>query len=210
MATNYKHTPIPNRAADGRPMSFFIVDEDGTTTTVSRDECLKRDSDGTAFPFFVDEASGRVVRLPRSEFGELIARENMRSVWREQKQTQRRAEREVSLDSAVSGDGPIKIKLPNDPMVVDQVVEDNALLAVLRAAIADLTAEEQALVFEVFWNGKTERQLAPELGLKQAKSVNKRKHKVLETLRANVALAGFAEKDSPARYANPGPVSVSK
>jgi hypothetical protein len=71
------------------------------------------------------------------------------------------------------------------------VMEEKALLDTLYAALATLTAEDCDLIKEVFWDRKTERQLAPELGLKEPKSVNNRKHRILEILRQNEALQAF-------------------
>jgi hypothetical protein len=80
---------------------------------------------------------------------------------------------------------------PADPFDFESVLEDKAELDTLYAALAALTAEDRDLLREIFWNGKTERQLAPELGLKEPKSVNKRKHRILEILRQNEALQAF-------------------
>ena len=64
---------------------------------------------------------------------------------------------------------------------------------VARNDLATLAEEDLDLIKDIFWHGKTERELAPLLGYKQSKSVNKRKHKILETLRQNEALKGFFE-----------------
>lgn len=63
------------------------------------------------------------------------------------------------------------------------MIEDKAQLDTLYVALAALTEEERYLITEIYWNGKTERQLALKLGLKEPKSVNKRKHRILEILR---------------------------
>jgi hypothetical protein len=82
---------------------------------------------------------------------------------------------------------------PADDFDFTTVAEDNALLTTLYAALADLTQEDADLIRAIFWEGKTERQLAPELGLKEPKSVNKRKHRILELLRNNDTLRSFFE-----------------
>jgi DNA-directed RNA polymerase specialized sigma24 family protein len=82
---------------------------------------------------------------------------------------------------------------PADPFDFESVQEEVALLDTLHAALADLTQEDRDLIKAIFWGGKTERQLAPELGLKESKSVNKRKHRILELLRNNEALRSFFE-----------------
>lgn len=82
---------------------------------------------------------------------------------------------------------------PADDCDITSVAEDNALLDTLRAALATLTQEERDLITDIFWHGKTERELAPQLGLKEPKSVNKRKKRVLEILKQNEALRSFFE-----------------
>ena len=91
------------------------------------------------------------------------------------------------------GYGPEARFEPADPIDIQSVIEDQALLDTLYAALATLAKEDLDLIKEVFWHGKTERELAPLLGLKEPKSVNKRKHRVLEILRNNPALKGFFE-----------------
>ena len=80
---------------------------------------------------------------------------------------------------------------PDDPNDLESIIEEKALLDTLYAALATLAQEDLDLIKDIFWNGKTERELAPSLGYKQSKSVNKRKHKILETLRQNEALKEF-------------------
>lgn len=92
--TSFKQTPIPYRNKSGEPMTYFVLSEDGNDhIKVSRTECLTRiEEPDNPYPqrWFVDEESGLVVRLPRNEKGENIARENMTSVWREAKYNERK------------------------------------------------------------------------------------------------------------------------
>ena len=78
-----------------------------------------------------------------------------------------------------------------DPNEFQSVLEEKALLDTLYAALATLAQEDLDLIKDIFWHGKTERELAPLLGLKEPKSVNKRKHKILEALRNNEVLKEF-------------------
>lgn len=91
---SFKSTPIPYRSKSGEPMSYYILSEDGNDhIRVSRSECHTRiEAPDNPYPqrWFVDEESGLVVRLPRNEKGESIARENMNSVWREAKYNERK------------------------------------------------------------------------------------------------------------------------
>ena len=90
---SFKPTPIPNRTKSGKPMAYYILSEDGMQEIkVTRAECLDRTEvpDGELPQrWFVDEESGMVVRLPRNQEGEGLARDNMRSIWRETKRIER-------------------------------------------------------------------------------------------------------------------------
>ena len=97
------------------------------------------------------------------------------------------------LANSGDGDGPEARFELADPIDIQSVIEDQALLDTLYAALATLAKEDLDLIKDIFWSGKTERELAPLLGLKEPKSVNKRKHRVLEILRNNPALKGFFE-----------------
>ena len=228
----FKPTPIPKRTKSGEPMAYYILSEDGTQQTkVTRAECLARtDEPGIELPqrWYVDEEAGLVVRLPRNRMGEDLARDNMRSIWREAKRAERNCScvykgtdkcqgwkpdangfvkcdccehtnlsRTVDLDMKFrrenDGDGEepeARFELA-DPIDIQSVIEDQALLYTLYAALATLAQEDRDLIKDIFWHGKTEREIAPLLGLKEPKSVNKRKHRVLEILRNNPALKGF-------------------
>jgi len=231
---SFKPTPIPHRTKFGEPMIYYILSEDGTQQSkVTRAECLACiDKPGIGFPqrWYVDEESGLVVRLPRNQMGEDLARENMRFIWREAKYQERRfacllrgtekcngwkttedgsrecdscqrrfKSRTVELDALFqcedsgNGDNAETRYEPADPNNLESVMEEKALLDTLYAALATLAQEDLDLIKDVFWHGKTERELAPLLGYKQSKSVDKRKHKILEILRRNETLKGFFE-----------------
>ena len=96
-------------------------------------------------------------------------------------------------DNGGEGDSPEARFEIADPIDIQSVIEDQALLDTLYAALAKLAKEDLDLIKDVFWKGKTERELAPLLGLKEPKSVNKRKHRVLKILRNNEALKGLFE-----------------
>ena len=96
-------------------------------------------------------------------------------------------------DNGGEGDSPEAHFEAADPIDIQSVIEDQALLDTLYAALATLAQEDLDLIKGIFWHGKTERELAPLLGYKQSKSINKRKQKILEILRQNEALKGFFE-----------------
>ena len=78
---SFKPTPIPHRTKSGEPMAYYILSEDGAQEfKVPRAECLARSEEPEKpFPqrWYVDEESGLVVRLPRNQMGEDLARENI-------------------------------------------------------------------------------------------------------------------------------------
>mgnify|MGYP000918738491 CR=1 FL=1 len=76
-------------------MSYYTLSDDGKIhTEASRAVCLARiEEPNNPFPqrWYVDEESGLVVRLPRNQMGEDLARDNMRYIWREDKRQERKA-----------------------------------------------------------------------------------------------------------------------
>ena len=231
---SFKPTLIPYFNRFGKPMAYYILSEVGKQETqVTRAVCLARTDDpAIELPqrWYVEEEAGLVVRLPRNQMGEDLARENMQFIWREAKHIERNCScvfkgtdkcqgwkpdaggfvkcdccqrtnlsRTVELDmhfqlaNSGDGDGPEARFEPADSIDIQSVIEDQALLDTLYAALATLAKEDLDLIKDIFWRGKTERELAPMLGLKEPKSVNKRKHRILEILRKNEALKRFFE-----------------
>lgn len=227
--STFKHTPIPHTSKSGEPTVYYTLSEMNEHIQVTRSECLAQTNEpDNPYPqrWFVDEEAGLVVRLPRNEMGERIARENMRSIWREQKYQERKYEcvlkgtekcdgwqvsedgsrqceycqkrnvnRTLELDSqfgreSEAGGLSDGFEVADDADIA-LIAEDNALLDTLRIALSTLTQESQDLVRSIFRDQKTERELAMELGLKEPKSVNKRKQRLLEILRKNAALKAF-------------------
>ena len=68
----------------------------------------------------------------------------------------------------------------------EESVEDAAIKAVLiekmLSSLKLLTPEEQELITELFFNGKSEEAYAKQIGISQ-KGVNKRKHKILDKIK---------------------------
>ncbi len=89
----------------------------------------------------------------------------------------------VSYDSMDTEDMLGEETIPDsDAASVEDIVEDKLLRDRLHSCLLQLTAEEQSLIFELFFAQKTEREYAETLGISQ-KAVNKRRHKVLIKLR---------------------------
>jgi hypothetical protein len=245
---SFKPTPIPHFTKSGEPMAYYVLSEDGQETKVARAICLapaEKSDNPHPQRWVVDEESGMVVRLPRTQKSDDLARDNMQYIWREAKKQERRIaciaegsakcpktcancqmadlcdskhkntnglccakkcefcnltqSRTVELDmfferrDSGNGDSPEAHFEPADPNDIQTLLEDKALYDTLYTALATLAQEDLELIKDIFWHGKTERELAPLLGLKEPKSVNKRKHRILEALRKNEALKGFFE-----------------
>ncbi|MDR1538125.1 MAG: hypothetical protein LBU32_09055 [Clostridiales bacterium] len=190
---SFKATPIPHRSTLGEPMEYFILSEDGKQTKATRAECIGRnDKSEQPHLLFVDEEGGRVYQLPRTAQNERLVRDNMRDIWCEAKHQERWACRTATVTVTDEGDEVVfePVDTSKDADIIG-VMEEKAILDTLYKALATLTQEDLDLINDIFWHGKTERQLAPELGLKEPKSVNKRKHRILEILRNNADLRSF-------------------
>jgi DNA-directed RNA polymerase specialized sigma24 family protein len=95
-----------------------------------------------------------------------------RPAWKERKRRQVRAEKELSLE-AFSDAG---FEIPSGQALVDEIVEDKLLLDMLSKALLELTDDE------LFFNDKSEREVAKEIGLSKT-GVHKQKEKILSKLR---------------------------
>ena len=216
---SFKKTSIPYKGTDGKPMKYHIVDADGNDRQVSRTECI---GSGDNPKLHVDVEAGIVVRLPDNAESENLARLQMQDNWKEAKRkereiacmhknTQRCGGRKDALNEkhtceschlytkrTAEIDKPLNESTEStfditDSFDTEATVMDKMLLEVLEAALSILTDDERLLITEIFYNEKSERQITSELGLKQPKSVNKRKHRILEKLRKNATLKSFYE-----------------
>ena len=111
---------------------------------------------------------------------EEVYRAYKRPVWAEKKRRQRHTADDtlpLSLDQLAEEGYE-----PADSADLEQITQDKMLLETLFIALDALTGDERALVDNIFYREKSERQIADELGISQF-GVNKRKHRVLEKLR---------------------------
>jgi RNA polymerase sigma factor (sigma-70 family) len=107
-----------------------------------------------------------------------IYRAVMRSVWRKKKQDKIRMEKERSLDEYIeAGYG-----FSSGQDSVEDIVADKLLLTELMAALTELGDDERFLIDEFFYQDKTEREVAEEIGIPRNTAVY-RKNKVLEKLK---------------------------
>lgn len=217
---SFKPTPIPHRTKSGEPMAYYILSEDGAQEfKVTRAECLARSEEPEKpFPqrWYVDEESGLVVRLPRNQMGEDLARDNMRSTWREQKYQERkfqcvwkgtnkcdqkcetctsRTSRTVELDKPLGNDsdGSDTFYEPADPTDITEFLEQKAVLDTLYAALATLTQKDRELITDRIILEKTVRELAPKYDFKSSRSITVHVRRILDILRNDEALKQFFE-----------------
>jgi hypothetical protein len=170
--------------------------------------------------WFYDPEAGYAVRLERNQRGEETYRLGSSSLKRDERYrdwrtgcvlknkdgcdhncercARRNTSRTVELDlkwSVENEDGDAEGRFePASDDDVAAILEDKLLLEALFSALdTSLTNEQRDLVHAVFYEEKTERELAEDLGLKEPKSVNKRKHRIYEILRQDARLKRFFE-----------------
>ena len=98
-----------------------------------------------------------------------------RPAWKERKRRQVRAEKELSLEAFADAG----FEIPSGEALVDEIVEDKLLLDMLSKALSELTEEERVLIDELFFNDKSEREIAREIGVSQP-AIHKRRNRILE------------------------------
>ncbi len=217
---SFNPTPIPHRTKSGEPMAYYILSEDGAQEfKVTRAECLApTEEPENKFPqrWYVDEESGLVVRLPRNQIGEDLARDNMRSIWREQKYQERKFQcvwkgtskcdqkcetckshtsRTIELDKPLGNDsdGSDTFYEPADPTDITEFLEQKAVLDTLYAALATLTQKDRELITDRIILEKTVRELAPKYDFKSSRSITVHVRRILDILRNDEALKKFFE-----------------
>jgi len=112
---------------------------------------------------------------------EEVYRAFKRPAWAEKKRRQREQENgktPLSLDSLTEAG----FDIPDGGTLVDEIVEDKLLLDMLFAALAELTDDERGLIDALFFEEKSEREIADDAGISQ-QAVSKRKGKILAKLK---------------------------
>lgn len=101
-----------------------------------------------------------------------------RPAWKERKRRQVRAEKELSLEAFADAG----FEIPSGQVLVDEIVEDKLLLDMLFKALEELADDERFLINELFFNDKSEREVAKEIGRSKT-GIHKQKEKILSKLR---------------------------
>lgn len=100
--------------------------------------------------------------------------------WREKKRANVRRKREVSLDAMLENGDAIQFDLGQ--AFIDELVADKLLLDELFQALAELDVEERALIDELFFKGKSERQIAESVNISH-QAIHKKKKRILTKLK---------------------------
>lgn len=79
-----------------------------------------------------------------------------RPAWKKRKRRQVRAEKELSLEAFADAG----FEIPSGQALVDEIVEDKLLLDMLSKALSELIDDERFLIDELFFNDKSEREVA--------------------------------------------------
>src|SRR5690554_2017215 len=99
--------------------------------------------------------------------------------WREKKQAEVRAQKEVSLDAML--ETGYSGHLDSRQALVDEIVADKLLLDELLKALAELNEDERFLIDELFYKEKTEREIADSSNISH-QAVHKKKNRILAKL----------------------------
>jgi len=113
---------------------------------------------------------------------EEVYRAFKRPAWVERKRRQVRADHELSME-AFAEDG---FELPSGDPLVDEIVADKILLDMLMSALDELAADERRLIDALYFDGKSERDVATEIGVPQT-TLNYRKNKILKWLKEKLS-----------------------
>lgn len=113
---------------------------------------------------------------------EEVYRAFKRPAWAERKRRKVRADHERSLEAFMDEGQDIS---SGDPLV-DEIVEDKLMLDMLFAALAELTDDERGLIEALFYQERSEREAAQDLGVPQT-TLNYRKKKILKWLKEKLS-----------------------
>ena len=106
-----------------------------------------------------------------------------RPAWAERKRRQVRADYERSLEQ-LAADG---FEVSDESTLVDEIVEDKLMLDMLFSALDELTADERGLIDALFFDEKSEREVAALKNIAQ-QTVHKKKNRILKKLKKLINL----------------------
>jgi len=109
---------------------------------------------------------------------EEVYRVYKQSQWRESNRRRAVKERERSLEFMEEGG----VHITSHEKLVEQIVEDKLLFEMLLKALETLTEDERFLIDEIYFQEKSERDLARETNVSNV-SINKKHHKIIKKLK---------------------------
>ena len=109
---------------------------------------------------------------------EEVYRVYKQSQWRESNRRRAVNERERSLEQVEEGG----VHITSQEKLVEQIVEDKLLFEMLLKALETLTEDERFLIDEIYFQEKSERDLARETNVSNV-SINKKHHKIIKKLK---------------------------
>lgn len=89
--------------------------------------------------------------------------------------------------------------IPEDQALVDEIVADKLLLDVLLSALSELTDEERSLIDALFYQDKSEREVARETGIHR-NTLSYRKNKILAKLKEIIENMRFLSATCPLTF----------
>ena len=98
----------------------------------------------------------------------------------------------ILSEGQTSDEYQVERDLPGDTDIESEV-ERKVIGEAMLLALELLKDDDRALVSDIFYHEKTERELAPKYDLKQGKSINKRKQRILALLRRDTVLKSYFE-----------------
>jgi len=119
------------------------------------------------------ELNGRLIPVSKEVYDAF-----KRPAWKERKRRQVREKKELSLEAFADAG----FEIPSGQVLVDEIVEDKLLLDMLFKALEELADDERFLINELFFNDKSEREVAKEIGRSKT-GIHKQKEKILSKLR---------------------------
>jgi RNA polymerase sigma factor (sigma-70 family) len=114
------------------------------------------------------------------EVSEDVYNEYVRATWREENRRRACEKRECSYDFLCEHD--LDEQTVRGQALVDDIVVDKILLEELYSALSELTDDERNLINALFYDERTERDVAAEKGVSQ-QAVHKKKVRILSDLK---------------------------
>lgn len=160
------------------PKKVFVL-ENGQYTEITFEELQRREKDiiGYKEKYFLP-LHGMLMEVTKEEY----------TLYYKEKRRERYIAEQAKEVGAFSYDALTTDEFNGEEILVDlnkspeEEVEQHLMIEMMLGLFQKLTAEEQALVKAIYFDGMSEREYAAQLGV-YPNAVHKRKHKILEKLK---------------------------